>query len=319
MSQLLLTSALAAFAALAPALAPALASVPTVPTAPQAPPADIIVSAGWLRAHIGDPDIIVLDLTMPGMDSPDPYAAGHIPGSRALDFHSLFTGDGENGSLTMELLAPDSLEHVLEGLGVSDRSTIVLYSTSRWVSPVARGFMTLDYLGLGARTHILDGGYDAWKASGGSVSTVSPTIRRGTLHVAPRRDVVISAADVRSHLGDSKVSIIDARAPEFYSGAQRGHGSVRSGHVPGARNVYFLTLADSVTDTYLTPAQARARFFAAGIRLDRPAIVYCHIGQTASVDYVQLRRLGVPVRLYDGSFQDWSRHADYPVTVSATP
>src|SRR6185437_6008175 len=72
---------------------------------------------------------------------------------------------------------------------------------------------------------------------------------------------------------------------------------------------YFLTLADSVTDVYLTSDQARARFTAAGVPLDKPVVVYCHIGQTASVDYVQLRRLGVPVRLYDGSFEDWSRTA----------
>jgi thiosulfate/3-mercaptopyruvate sulfurtransferase len=292
----------------------------TAPAARPAPATDIVVSAQWLRSHLNDPNLVVLDLTMPGMDSIDLYKAGHVPGARPLDFHSLFSPGGTgSGALTMQLLPADSLKHVFEALGVSDRSTIVLYSGTGSLSPAARAFVTLDYLGLGARAHILDGGFDAWKAAGGAVQTTSPAITRTTLHVSPRSNVVTDGAYVLAHLRDRNVSIIDARAPEFYTGAARGHSSTRAGHVPGAHNVYFLTLADSVTGVYLTPEQARAKFAAAGVSLDRPAIVYCHIGQTASVDYLQLRRLGVPVRLYDGSFEDWSQHADYPITTSATP
>lgn len=278
-----------------------------------APEPDVVVSAAWLRTHASDPDLVILDVTMSGMDSPDPYEAGHIPGARNLDFHSIFTGDGANGKLTMELVSPDSLRSLLEALGVSNRSTIVLYSTSKWMSPVARTYVTLDYLGLGNHTRILNGGYDMWKAAGGAVELATPKINRGTLDVTPRTDAVTNGAYVLAHIADSKLTIVDARAPEFFSGATRGHSASRAGHVPGAHNVYYTTLTDSVGNTYLPPEQARAKFAAGGVPLDKPVIVYCHIGQTASVDYVQLRRLGVPVRLYDGSFEDWSRHDSYPV------
>jgi thiosulfate/3-mercaptopyruvate sulfurtransferase len=303
MFQLLLIAALAA-------VIPAPAAVPV---------SDIVVSAQWLKAHVNDPDLVVLDLTMSGMDVPDPYSAGHVPGSRPLDFHSIFTGDGTNGTLSMELASADSLTRVLQALGVTDRSTIVLYSTSKWLSPVARAYVTLDYLGLGARTHILDGGYEAWKMAGGAVETVTPVITPGSLHLTPRRDVVTNGAYVKAHLTDPNTTIVDARAPEFYAGTARGHSAARAGHVAGAHNLYFLTLADSVANTYLTTDQARARFVSAGVPLDKPIVVYCHIGQTASVDYVQLKRLGVPVRLYDGSFEDWSRNADYPVVMGDRP
>ena len=278
---------------------------------------DPVVSAAWLRTHASDPDLVILDLTMSGTNSPDPYDAGHIPGARQLDFHSIFTGDGANGKLTMEMVPPDSLRNLLEGLGVSNSSTIVLYSTSQWVSPVARTYVTLDYLGLGGHTRILNGGYDAWKAAGGAVETTAPRVTRGNLHVKARGDVVTNGAYVLAHIDDRKMTIVDARAPEFFSGSTRGHSSARAGRVPGAHNVYYTTLTDSVSNTYLPPDQARARFSAAGVALDKPVVVYCHIGQTASVDYVQLRRLGVPVRLYDGSFEDWSRHDAYPVATGA--
>lgn len=289
------------------------------PTGRPAPAPDIIVSAAWLRTHVKDPNLVVLDLTIPGTQSPDPYNAGHVPGARQLGFHSIFAGGGNHGNLSMELVSADSLRNVLEGLGVSDRSTIVLYGTSREVSHVARAYVTLDYLGLGAHTHILNGGYDAWKAAGGAVETASPSITRGELRATSGNDVVTNGAYVMAHVADKSMTIVDARAPEFYNGTVRGHSAARTGHIPGARNVYFLTLADSTTSKYVAPEQVRERFAAAGVRLDRPVVVYCHIGQTASVDYVQLRRLGVPVRLYDGSFEDWSRNNAYPVVNSSTP
>lgn len=291
----------------------------TAPASRAAPPADIVVSAEWLQAHVNDPDLVVLNVTMAGMDTPDPYGAGHVPGARPLDFHSIYTGDGTQGNLSMELVSVDSLRTVFEQLGVSDRSTIVLYSTSQWLSPAARAFVTLDYLGLGAHTHILDGGYNAWKAAGGAVETQAVHVTRGSLHVAPRSDAIANGEYVLQHIGDRRMTIVDARAPEFYDGSARGHSAARAGHIPGAHNVYFLTLADSVTNMYATREEARTRFAAAGVRLDKPVIVYCHIGQTASVDYVQLKRLGVPVRLYEGSFEDWSRRQDYPVVTKAVP
>lgn len=300
-------------------VAAALALPPAAAPAYMAPRAsDIVVSADWLRAHLGDRDLVVLDLTMPAMGD-SAYARGHIPGARALDFHTLYAGDGKDGALTMQMLPADSLRHVLEGLGVTDASTIVLYGPSQWMSAVARAFVTLDYVGLGERTHILDGGYDAWTQAGGPTETATPSYGSSALHVAPHRGVIAERDYVTSHLTDPSVTIVDARAPEFYDGSTKGHYATRQGHVPGAHNVYFATLADSVAHRYLTPAAARARFAAAGVPLDRPVVVYCHIGQTASVDYVQLRRLGVPVRLYDGSFEDWSRTTALPITVGNTP
>jgi thiosulfate/3-mercaptopyruvate sulfurtransferase len=42
-------------------------------------------------------------------------------------------------------------------------------------------------------------------------------------------------------------------------------------------------------------------------------VSYCHIGQQATVLYFVARYLGYDARLYDGSLEEWSRHAELPV------
>jgi len=60
-----------------------------------------------------------------------------------------------------------------------------------------------------------------------------------------------------------------------------------------------------------------AIFTKAGVRPGDTIIGYCHIGQQATAMLFAARTLGHPVLLYDGSFEDWSRHADYPVEAAA--
>ena len=57
----------------------------------------------------------------------------------------------------------------------------------------------------------------------------------------------------------------------------------------------------------------RPRLDAAGATSGKRLIAYCAIGQQASVVYLVGRLLGRDVRRYDGSWDDWSQHAEYPV------
>jgi thiosulfate/3-mercaptopyruvate sulfurtransferase len=295
------------------ALIAAPSSARALPTAPQ-----LIVSAGWLRAHQGDPNLIIIAVDMPGMgDMPDPYPAGHIPGARMLEYHSIAT-IGDDGALSTELASVDSLRSAFEALGVSDNSRIILYGSSRIPTLVTRTFFTLDYLGLGNRVSVLDGGLDAWKAAGGKVETgAARSYPRGALHTNPS-DVLASGAWLREHLSDPSFTLVDARAPEFFTGAKLGHSASGLGHIPSARNLYYATLIDS-SGFFKSDVDARALFGKAGASATKPLVVYCHIGQTATVVYFEARRLGIPVKLYDGSFEDWSRHKEYPLAKGLSP
>ena len=237
------------------------------------------------------------------------FNAGHIPGAQYFPYEAISTPRG-NG-LMLEIPAPATLDSVLESLGVSDGSRIVLYWGKDWYSPTTRVFMTLDYLGLGDRTSILDGGFAAWKAAGGPVTTEVTRVTRGTLTARPRSDVIVDAKAVQSAIGDSKVAIIDARDQRFYTGEAEGMHA-REGHVPSARNLPFNTLIDD-SGAFKSRATLEAMLDAAGATTGKRVVSYCHIGQQATLVYFTARLLGRDARLYDGSWDEWSRRSELPI------
>ena len=60
--------------------------------------------------------------------------------------------------------------------------------------------------------------------------------------------------------------------------------------------------------------ELRALFTAAGVKPGDTVVAYCHIGQQATATIFGARLLGFPVLLYDGSFEEWSRLPNAPVT-----
>ena len=62
-----------------------------------------------------------------------------------------------------------------------------------------------------------------------------------------------------------------------------------------------------------SPEELAALFAKAGVKPDDTVIGYCHIGQQTTAMLFAARTLGHRVLLYDGSFEDWSRHTQFPV------
>jgi thiosulfate/3-mercaptopyruvate sulfurtransferase len=168
----------------------------------------------------------------------------------------------------------------------------------------------MDYLGIPAA--MLDGGLAAWKRENRPLQTdtITPTAAT-TLTITAHPEVLISMVNLHASLNTPTVSLIDARLPEFHTGANKGM-MVRAGRIPGAKNVPFPTLLRD-SGTFRSFEELREQFGNA------PTLVtYCHIGQQTTVPYFAARLAGRKrgeVKLYDGSFQEWSGNAEMPVTV----
>ncbi|HSE36271.1 MAG TPA: rhodanese-like domain-containing protein, partial [Blastocatellia bacterium] len=217
---------------------------------------------------------------------------------------------------TLELPPVEKLKSAFEDLGISNNSHIIICFLTNYVSPSTRVFFTLDYLGLGGQTSLLDGGFEAWRAEGRAVSTEAPQIVRGTIIPRPRPELIVDAAWISANLNKPKIAIVDARTPEFYTGASAGR-MPRAGHIPSAVNVPFVSLADSANK--LKDSTTLRKLLAdAGIKQGDQIVSYCHIGQQATVVYFVAKYLGYDARLYDGSFEDWSKRTELPVVSPTT-
>jgi thiosulfate/3-mercaptopyruvate sulfurtransferase len=166
-------------------------------------------------------------------------------------------------------------------------------------------------MGLGARTSLLDGGFPEWQRGGRPVTKEVAAPQPGKLTPCPQADVLAELDYVKASLRRPGVDLVDARTPNFYSGETPGR-NMRPGHIPGAVSVPFSSLVDEQT-RFLPVEQLQKRFDAAGVKKGDRVVSYCHIGQQATVVYFVARYLGFDARLYDGSFEEWSRHAELPV------
>ncbi len=288
----------AALATLVVALATASAAEAT-----ESPREKILVSTSWLAANLTAPDLVVLQVG----DKPA-YDTGHIPGARLVNLGDISAAPSGPEPLILEMLDATTLRDRLAALGISDTSKIVVYPT-RDIQSATRVVFTLDAAGLGARTVLLDGGLGAWKAEGRALSTEAAAVKPGKLAALKMRPLVVDAAFVKAHAGTPGFVLVDARAPEFYSGAKAGGMPTKpqkAGHIAGAKSVPFTSV--TTPDLRLaSPETVAAQFKAAGVKLGDTVVAYCHVGQQATAAIFAARSIGAKVLLYDGSFEEWSR------------
>ena len=268
----------------------------------------MIVSAEWLAQHLKEDSLVLLQV-----GEKDEYVAGHIPGAQFITLADISTPRGEG--LALELPPVAQLKAAFEKLGVTDKSRIIVYFSKDWVTPTARVFMTLDYLGLGERTSILDGGLPAWRAEGRPVTAELREPKAGHLTPRPNTKLVVDASWVSANINKAGVAILDARAPQFYTGAEVGR-MPRGGHIPSAKNIPFSSLVEDSNNKFKSVEALRELFNAAAVKQGDSVATYCHIGQQASLLYFVARYLGYDAHLYDGSFEDWSHHPELPVIKS---
>lgn len=270
------------------------------------------IAPAELAASLDRSDTVVLHV-----GDKEGYAAGHISGARHVEL-AMLTAPSQPG-LQNEMPAAADLEPALEALGIGDNSRVVVYFAKddlAQIAQAARVVFTLDYVGIGGRTAILDGGLPAWRRAGQSTTTDVPIVTPGSLTVKPNPAALADLAWMRQHAATTQ--LIDARPAPFYTGADDRNGELkRPGHIPGAVNLPFGSFFNE--DKTLKSTAALEQMLAdAGITKGTPVVTYCHSGVQASVPYVVARMLGYDVRVYDGSYQEWSA-SDAPVVKGPGP
>lgn len=269
----------------------------TAPAQAQAPA--LLVSPAWLAEHGADRQLVILHV-----GPKDGYDAGHIPNARRIVENDVaLPHDMARGDLMLELPPVDALRATFSALGIGDDATVVVYQGADTpLQSATRIVLTLDYLGLGDRTVLLNGGLAAWRRAGHATTTSAPAITPGTLRARAVKPVVVDAAFVQALGSRPRHRLVDARAPVFYKGDEPTFG--KRGHIPGAVSLPFTDVTDMRGE--IDRERLATVFAAAGLTPGDTVVAYCHVGQQATAVVFAARLLGYPAVLYDGAFQDWA-------------
>jgi thiosulfate/3-mercaptopyruvate sulfurtransferase len=271
-----------------------------------------LIETGELVGVLNHPSIRIVDLR-PSLGD---YLKGHIPNAVYLHFENLrVSRNGIPGQLPEKI----SLEKIMGTyLGISNDMWVILYSEKS--DPNATYLLwALDYLGH-KKVGVVNGGWEKWTREKLHQTQIYPSFPPKKFFGRIKGESLAEKKRVLDRLSARNGAMIDARLPRQYSGEEGEE--IRRGHIPGARNIFWeTTLEGDEIRIWKKKEELEKLFTDAGITKNEELIVYCRTGREASHLFFTLKYvLDFPnVRLYRGSWVEWSADRNLPVRVGTEP
>src|SRR5699024_3240349 len=242
------------------------------------------------------------------------YRQGHIPGAVYVSMTSHLAGHGSPALGRHPLPEPSDFTESVRMLGINDGDTVVVHDAVG-SSAAARAWWLLRYAGM-TSVYVLDGGLDAWRAQDLPLQAGEVLPRIGSVYLSWGKMPIVDTAEVPEFLRAGGV-LLDARAPERYSGASEPLDPV-AGHIPSAISAPGSDVTDA-NGKFRTAAELREHFAHLGATQTTGVAAYCGSGVTAAKTVLALALAGVDGVLYPGSWSAWSSSRDRPVATGPDP
>lgn len=286
--------------------------------------AEPLVDVAWVKANLGAPGVVFLDVRGPlGGASKAHYLQAHIPGA----IYSDYLKDGwrtkdKNGTVGM-LPPAERLEKLIGGLGVGNDSHVVVVANG--TSALDMGTATRIYWTFKVLGHdgvsVLDGGMAAYlRARDKNKKPINPLeageVKRAptTFKAALRPELLATREQVRQALGTATI-LVDNRPNNQYLGVNKSGPAKRYGTLPGARNLPENWVTVNNGGSFRDRATLEKLYAAAGVPTRGAQINFCNTGHWASLGwFVSHELLGnSEARVYDGSMVEWSADTSAPM------
>lgn len=244
------------------------------------------------------------------------YEQGHLPGARFVDVDAELADPpaadgirpGTHTSGRHPLASAERFAATVRRLGIDASSRVVVYDQSNGLAASRLWWLLRD--GGHGDVRVLDGGFDAWVASGGELSTDEPAEGQGSFVPGPGQLPVVELDELAGLAGQGH-RLVDVRAAERFRGEVEQVDPV-AGHIPGAENLPATSL-QTADGHFLATDELRERLG----HLRAGDVVSCGSGLTASQVLLAAEVAGIDgLRLYPGSYSQWISDPARPVETS---
>lgn len=267
---------------------------------------EMLVDVEELKGLLDDPDVAILDIRAQAK-----YILGHIPNAINVwrpDYEAPVEDYGFEGMLCDK----EQWEELMGKIGIDNDTRVIIYDDNG-VYDSARVWWAL--YGYGHENmQIVNGGWDAWVATGGETTLKAPSITPTTYTAKEfNMDLYATLDEVKVAVADGSAVILDTRAETENTGEELKKGAFRQGKIPGS---VWLEWNQNLNEdkTVKSAQELREMYKEFGIEKDTPVISYCQSGVRSAVALFSLRLIGYDnVQNYDGSWIEWSYNEDLPI------
>ncbi|HUH67362.1 MAG TPA: sulfurtransferase [Syntrophales bacterium] len=275
------------------------------------------ISSDWLLDNLKSREMIIMDV-QPNIHD---YIQEHIPGAIYLNEGLLRTYiDG----MPARYVPRETIQPVFRLAGLKSGVPVVVYTgtgaAKGWGDGLEQTMMAYSLARFGHDViYVLDGGLDKWKDEKKPLSKEFPKTARSDFSTRVVSDFYIEYEEFRAIKDRKDVLVLDARPPDVYEGQSFW---IKPGHIPGAVNVPWASLMTDTNKSLLkSDDEISAILSANGVGPDKTIICMCGTGREATNEFILFKwYFNYPnVRIYEGSFTEWSSYPENPTVTGKNP